>query len=57
MSTLEKVDIFSGSERFKVTNVIDGFDQVGFSLAVFSVNPVYTWREVSFEVGVITEMS
>jgi|TARA_B100001079_G_scaffold103653_2_gene88944 hypothetical protein len=57
MSTLEKVDILSGSERFKVTNVIDGFDQVGFSLAVFSVNPVYTWREVSFEVGVITEMS
>jgi len=57
MSTLEKVNILSGSERFKVTNVIDGFDQVGFSLAVFSVNPVYTWREVSFEVGVVTEMS
>ena len=57
MSTLEKVDIFSGSERFKVTNVIDGFDQVGFSLAVFSVNSVYTWREISFEVGVVTKMS
>ena len=57
MSTLEKEDILSGSERFKVTNVVDGFDQIGFSLAVFSVNPVYTWREVSFEVVVVTEMS
>ena len=57
MSTLEKVDILSGSERFEVTDVVDGFDQIGFPLAVFSVDPVYTWREVSFEVGVVTEMS
>ena len=39
--------------RIQVTDVVDGFNQIGFALTVFSKDPVCFWRKFRLQVGIL----
>ena len=56
MAALKKVVILPCAEGFQVTDVVDGFNQIGFALTVFSEDPVCFWRKFRLKVGIIPKV-
>ena len=56
MSALKEMVILPCAEGFEVTDVVDGFNQIGFALTVFSEDPVCFWRKFRLKVGIISKV-
>ena len=55
MPRLQQVFISPGPEGFQIAEIMDRFNQIGFTLAVISVNPVESGCEFGLKTGVIAK--